>query len=126
MINKIKNLLMEILFLGVKTEPEERKGIIGMFSSIFLILMTAYFLKPAREILILTEKTAEIRSYAVAMQSVLLIFLLPVYGIFSRKYSCDNFMRTITILFSLILILFYIAASLGYHISVVFFIWLGV
>ena len=124
--NKIKNLLLEILFLGVKTKPEERKGILGMFSSLFIILMTTYFLKPAREILILTEGTAELRSYAVAMQAVFLIFLLPVYGKFSRRYSCNNFMRAVTIFFSLIFILFYIASSLGYHISVVFFIWLGI
>ncbi len=117
---------MQTLFLGVDTKPEERKGIIGMFFSLFLILMTTYFLKPAREMLILTEGTAEIRSYAVGMQAVLLILLLPVYGNFSRKYSCNSFMRSIVILFSLILICFYIAASVGFHISVVFFIWLGV
>jgi len=115
-----------MLFLGVDTKPDEIKGILGMFSSLFLILMTTYFLKPAREILILTEGTAEIRSYAVAIQAVLLIFMLPVYGKFSRNYSCNNFMRIVTILFSIILILFYLAASLGYHISIVFFVWLGV
>ena len=84
MLKKIKNLLLETLFLGVKTAPDELHGVTGMFFSLFLILMTAYFLKPAREILILTEETAEIRSYAVAMQAVLLIFLLPVYGIQGR------------------------------------------
>ena len=126
MVKKIKNLLLEILFLGVDTKPDERKGIIGMFFSLFLILMTTYFLKPAREILILTEGTAEIRSYAVALQAVLMIILLPIYGKFSRKYKCNSFMRSMTIVFSLVLILFYIAASLGFHISVLFFVWLGV
>lgn len=126
MVDKIKSLLLEIFFLGVKTKPDEAKGVLGMFFSLFLILMTAYFLKPAREILILTEETAEIRSYALAMQAVLLIILLPIYGKFSRKYNCNSFMRSMTIIFSLILILFYLAASLGFHISVVFFVWLGV
>ncbi len=126
MKNKIKSLILELLFLGVKTKPEEIKGVLAMFSSLFLILMTTYFLKPAREILILTEGTAEIRSYAVAMQAVLLIFFLPLYGKLSRKYSCNNFMRIMIILFSLILILFYAASYLGYPVSVPFFIWLGV
>lgn len=126
MINNIKTLLTDTIFLGVKTNPEERHSVIGMFFSLFLILMTTYFLKPAREILILTEETAEIRSYAVAMQAVLLIILLPVYGKYSRKYNCSSFMRSMTIIFSLILILFYAAASLGFHISIVFFVWLGV
>lgn len=126
MLNKFKKHLLETLSLGVKTEPEELRGVVGMFFSIFLILMTAYFLKPAREMLILTEGTAEIRSYAVAMQALLLIILLPVYGKFSRKYSTSNFMRVITILFACILVLFYIAGKMGYHISVPFFIWIGV
>jgi AAA family ATP:ADP antiporter len=126
LLKRFKNLLLEILSLGVKTAPDELHGVTGMFFSLFLILMTSYFLKPAREILILTEETAEIRSYAVAMQAVLLIILLPIYGKFSRKFSTANFMRVITILFAIVLVLFYIAADMGYHISVVFFIWLGV
>ncbi len=117
---------MDTLFLGVKTNPEERKGIIGLFISLFLILMTTYFLKPAREILILTENTAEIKSYAVAIQAVLLIIILPIYGKFSRKYSCNAFMRSMLTLFSIILAGFFIAAYLGFHISVIFYVWIGV
>jgi AAA family ATP:ADP antiporter len=123
---KLKNILLNTLFLGVKTNPGERKGITGLFISLFLILMTTYFLKPAREILILTENTAEIKSYAVAMQAILLIIILPIYGRFSRKYSCNSFMRSMLILFSIILAGFFIAAYLGLHISVVFYVWLGV
>ncbi|NLD36749.1 MAG: hypothetical protein GX654_07770 [Desulfatiglans sp.] len=126
MKEKLKNILINTLFLGVNTKPEERKGITGLFISLFLILMTTYFLKPAREILILTEKTAEIKSYAVAIQALLLIVILPIYGSFSRKYTCNSFMRSMLILFSLILAGFYVAAYLGLHISVVFYVWLGV
>ena len=119
-------MLLEILFLGVKTRPEEIKGVLGMFFSLFLILMTNYFLKPAREMLILTEGTAEIRSYAVAVQALVLIFFLPVYGKFSRKYNCNNFLKIVTIVFAVVLMIFYFSASLGYHISVPFFVWYGV
>ena len=119
-------MLIDTLFLGVKTRPEERKGVIGLFCSLFLILMTTYFLKPAREILILTEGTAEIRSYAVGMQAAFLIIILPIYGYFSRRHNCSGFLKLMTVLFSIILILFYIAGFLGYHISVAFFIWLGI
>lgn len=126
MLNKIKRHLLETLFLGVRTRPEEFHGIVGMFASLFLILMTAYLLKPAREILILTEGTAEIRSYAVAFQAVLLIIVLPVYGKFSRKYNTDNFMRVTTALFSCVFICFYFAARSGIHVSISFFVWLGI
>ncbi len=125
MIKKIKTFLLNILFLGVEIKPAEIKGVTGMFCTLFLLLMTAYFLKPAREMLILTEKTAEMRSYAVAMQAVLLIILVPVYGRLSRRFSNKNFMQLITIVSAVILLLFYIADILGGQISVFFFIWLG-
>ncbi len=126
MLKKLKKHLIETLFLGVKIKPEELRGATSMFFSLFLILMTAYFLKPAREMLILTEETAEIRSYAVAIQAALLVIMLPIYGKFSRKFTTSNFMRVITTLFAFILILFYFAAIEGKNISVFFFIWNGV
>ena len=63
----VKGFIKRTLLLGVELRPGELLGVVAMFSSLFLILFTAYLLKPAREMLILTEGTAEIRSYAVAL-----------------------------------------------------------
>ncbi len=67
--SSLKGWLKRTLFLGVELRPGEMLGVVAMFSTLFLILFTAYLLKPAREMLILTEGTAEIRSYAVALQA---------------------------------------------------------
>ena len=69
----IKGYIKRSLLLGVELRPGELLGVMAMFGSLFLILFTAYLLKPAREMLILTEGTAEIRSYAVALQALLLL-----------------------------------------------------
>lgn len=97
-----------------------------MFASLFLILFTAYLLKPAREMLILTEGTAEIRSYAVALQALVLALFIPVYGKLSRRFSSDRFMYAFTLVCVLTLLGFAAAGRyLGLSISVVYFVWLG-
>jgi len=114
------------LLLGVELRPGEGRSIVAMFASLFLILFTAYLLKPAREMLILTEGTAEIRSYAVALQALLLLFFIPLYGKFSRRYSSYRFMRIVTLICVLTLLAFAgLGGVLGVSVSVPYFVWLG-
>ena len=89
-----KASLKRTLMLGVELRPGELPSVVAMFSSLFLILFTAYLLKPAREMLILTEGTAEIRSYAVALQALLLLVFIPFYAKFSRRF--DSFVIILT------------------------------
>jgi AAA family ATP:ADP antiporter len=118
--------LKRTLLLGVELRPGEGLGIAAMFTSLFLILFTAYLLKPAREMLILTEGTAEIRSYAVALQALLLLVFIPLYGMFSRRFASDRFMRIVTLLCVATLLAFAaLGKGLGVPISVPYFVWLG-
>ncbi len=98
---------------------------IAMFSSLFLILFTAYLLKPAREMLILTEGTAEIRSYAVALQALLLLVFIPIYGKFSRRFDSYRYMQIVTVICVTTLLAFAAAGKAGLAVSVPYFVWLG-
>jgi AAA family ATP:ADP antiporter len=117
--------LHRTLFLGVELRPGETLGVLAMFASLFLILFTAYLLKPAREMLILTEGTAEIRSYAVALQALLLLFFIPLYGSFSRRFDSYRYMQLVTAVCVLTLLGFAAAGKVGLAISVPYFVWLG-
>ena len=86
----IKGFFRRTLLLGVELRPGELLGVLAMFTSLFLILLTAYLLKPAREMLILTEGTAEIRSYAVALQALMLLVFIPIYAKFSRRFNSSK------------------------------------
>lgn len=97
----------------------------AMFATLFLILFTAYLLKPARDMLILTEGTAEIRSYVVALQALLLLLLIPLYGKLSRLIHNERFMRAVCYLCALCLLAFATAGRLGVGISIPYFVWLG-
>ena len=111
--------------LGVELRSGELAGVAAMFASLFLILFTAYLLKPAREMLILTEGTAEIRSYAVALQALMLLVFIPVYAKFSRRFDSDRYMRVVTWVCIATLLAFALAGKAGLAISVFYFVWLG-
>ena len=114
-----------ILTLGVELKPGEGLGVSAMFASLFLVLFTAYLLKPAREMLILTEGTAEIRSYAVALQALMLLFFIPIYGKFSRRFDSYRYMQIVTAVCVVTLLGFAGLGRYGVSISVVYFVWLG-
>lgn len=117
--------LRRTLFLGVELRPGETLGVLAMFASLFLILFTAYLLKPAREMLILTEGTAEIRSYAVALQALLLLIFIPLYGKFSRGFDSYRYMQIVTAICVATLLGFALAGKAGLAVSVPYFVWLG-
>lgn len=117
--------LKRSLFLGVELRPGETTGVLAMFASLFLILFTAYLLKPAREMLILTEGTAEIRSYAVALQALLLLVFIPLYGKFSRGFDSFRYMQIVTAVCVATLVAFAAAGKSGMAVSVPYFVWLG-
>ena len=113
------------LFLGVELKPGETWGVLAMFASLFLILFTAYLLKPAREMLILTDGTAEVRSYAVALQALLLLFFIPIYSKFSRQFDSCRYMQVVTAVCIAMMVAFAALGKTGVSISVAFFVWQG-
>ncbi|WNC73096.1 Npt1/Npt2 family nucleotide transporter [Thalassotalea psychrophila] len=114
-----------LLANGADIKPGEGWNIILLMGSLFFLLLTAYLLKPVRDTLILVEGGAEARSYAVALQVIVLVILLPIYGVFSRQFSSRTFMICIAVFFSCNLLLFYILGQAGYKLSIPFFLWLG-
>src|SRR5919112_361287 len=53
--------------------------------NVFLLLAAYYFIKPVREALILSGEGAEVKSYASAGQALLLLGLVPGYGLLAAR-----------------------------------------
>src|SRR5688572_26952476 len=70
-----------------KVEPEETFSVAMLTLTIFLIMMAYYFLKTAREPLVLLYGGAEVKSYASAAQATLLLLLLPLYNVLVKHVS---------------------------------------
>src|SRR5262249_23181697 len=92
----------------------------------FLLLTSYYMLKTAREVFILSEGGAEVKSYSSAGQAVLLLFLVPAYGAFASRVSRVQLVTWVSLFFASNILLFVLAAAAQIGIGVPFFLWLAV
>jgi AAA family ATP:ADP antiporter len=93
---------------------------------IFLLLAAYYLLKTVREVLILTEGGAEVKSYSSAGQAVLLLFLVPAYGAFASRVAPVKLVTAVTLFFAAHILLFIAAIAAGFTVGVVYFLWAGI
>ena len=92
----------------------------------FLILAAYYELKTAREVFILSEGGAEVKSYSSAGQALLLLVLVPAYGAFASKVNRERLVTWVTLFFVANVGLFALAYQAGLRIGVAYFLWVGI
>jgi AAA family ATP:ADP antiporter len=92
----------------------------------FLLLTSYYMLKTAREVFILSEGGAEVKSYSSAGQAVLLLFLVPAYSAFASRVSRVQLVTWVSLFFASNILLFIAVATAHMRIGIAFFLWLGV
>lgn len=111
----------------VPVRAGEGVAVAVMVAQAFVLLFAYYLVKPAREALILTEASAEVRSYAVALQALVLMAVVPLYGALFRRLVPHYWIATVVTAFlALNLPVFVILDRAGFRIGVEFFVWLGV
>jgi AAA family ATP:ADP antiporter len=94
--------------------------------NVFLLLICYYLLKTAREPLILASG-AEVKSYASAGQSVLLIPGTYIYGKVAERVGRMRLIALVTVFFASNLVLFFIAGKAHVpYLGIAFFLWVGV
>ena len=116
-------------FLSLFAEVRGGEGgrLLLLVFNVFLILTAYYVMKPAREALILAQPGgAEIKSYSMALQALLLVFLVPAYGKVATWLPRRRLINSVTAFFIACLPLFYLAAQQGWHVGVPFFVWIGI
>jgi AAA family ATP:ADP antiporter len=116
-------------FLRVFADVRDGEGpqllLLGL--NVFLILTAYYLMKPVREALILAQPGgAEIKSYSMAAQALLLAFAVPAYGALATRLPRRRLISVVTALFIGCLPLFYLAAESGLSVGVPFFLWIGI
>jgi ATP:ADP antiporter, AAA family len=109
---------------------EVRRGevtsVLLMTLVMFLILGAYYMLKTAREVFILSEGGAEVKSYSSAGQAVLLLFLVPAYGAFASRVNRVQLVQWVTLFFVSHIVLFMLVLSAGIKIGIAYFLWVGI
>jgi AAA family ATP:ADP antiporter len=101
--------------------------VVLLFLNIFTLLFAYYLIKPVREALILTQTNAEVRSYALAAQALVLMVIVPFYtSAFRRVLPHYQLVPWITGLLAANLLVFVVLGKAGYEIGVAYFIWIGI
>ena len=121
-----KGLLERALSPFADVRRGEAVGVLLLTLLMFLVLSGYYLLKTAREVFILTEGGAEVKSYASAGQAVLLLVLVPAYGAFASRVRRVELITWVPLFFAVNLIIFAAVARAGAQIGVAYFLWLGI
>ncbi|MFW6089543.1 MAG: NTP/NDP exchange transporter [Gemmatimonadota bacterium] len=94
--------------------------------NVFLLLSAYYFVKPIREALILGESGAEVKSYASAVQAILLLGAVPLYARLAERLPRRTLINRVTVFFAACLAVFFVLGTAGVPLGVPFFLWVGI
>lgn len=105
---------------------------LGLATSLFLLLLAYYIIKPVREALILQHPAgAEYKSWMGAGIALLLLFVVPAYSKLADRLPRNRLVSGVTLFFASHLVLFYWASSApglsgSLWLGLGFFLWVGV
>ena len=122
-----KRLVDRVTALFSRVQPGEGLPVVILLLDLFLILTAYYLLKVVREPLILVGGGgAEVKSYAAAGMAVMLIVLVPAYGLLASHVKRMTLVNGVTALFAASFVVFWILYEAGVSVGVPFFLWLGI
>lgn len=94
--------------------------------NVFVLLTVYYVLKVLREPLILLGGGAELKAYASAGQTLLLLAIVPAFGWLSSRVSRLRLMTTMQLIFMGCLVGFYVLSQAKAPIGLAFYLWVGI
>ncbi len=115
-----------LLSLVTRVRPGEGRTAFLFFLHGFLLLASYQVVKALREAFMLAKFSAETRTYAVAVQALLLMLIVPLYGMLRHHLDGARLLRAVTIFFVVTLPLFALLAHFHVPIAFAFFIWVSI
>jgi AAA family ATP:ADP antiporter len=112
--------------VGAEMKPGEGYLAFVFFVNLLLLLTAYYILKVVREPLILLHGGAVSRSYARGLQALLLILLVPAYGLLANRVEPARLVNWINGVFVVSLAAFVGLGLLKVPVGFGFFVWLGI
>ena len=94
--------------------------------NVFVLLTAYYLLKVVREPLILLGGGAELKAYASAGQTLLLLAVVPAFGALAARVNRLRLLTTVQLIAVGCLIAFYALAEARAPIGLAFYLWLGI
>jgi len=123
---RVSHALAVVLRPFTKVHADEAATVGLMTLTSFLVLTAYYLLKTVREPLILLQGGAEVKLYARAAQTVLMVGVVHVYGEFARRVGRMKLLAIVFVFFTSNLAVFALLARANVSIGLPFFLWVGV
>jgi AAA family ATP:ADP antiporter len=122
-----RSLLALVLRPFAVVETDEAVTAVIMTFTVFLLLTSYYILKTAREPLILLLKNGpEVKAYAAAGQSLLLLPVLAAYTALAKRVGRMKLLASVYLFFLSNLLIFAFLAKIQVSLGVVFYLWVGI
>lgn len=122
-LNRIERMLRTLTLV----RAGEGRCVLLFSAHVFLMMAAYYLIKALRESFLLSEANAEVRSYAVAANGLILMLLIPLYSALRRVVDNAPLVVTVMVFFAGNLLLFLLAYPLhAAWFGTAFFIWVGV
>ncbi len=123
--------LERLLAPVAELRPGELIPAVLMTLNIFLLLGAYYLVKVVREPLILLDgafglQGAELKAAAAAAQALLLLAVIPAYGLLASRVGRMKLINTVAAIFLACLVGFNLLAHFHVPVGLAFFIWVGV
>lgn len=125
--NAKPGLLDRFLSLFSDVRAGEAGTVLLMLFNLFLLLASYYIIKTVREPLILATGGAEMKSYAAAVQALLLMGFVPFYSWFADQVNRRKLILGFTIFFIICIQLFFVGGLINVpYLGFVFYVWVGI
>jgi AAA family ATP:ADP antiporter len=121
-----KSGLERLLSVFADVRAGEGVAALLMTANIFLLPAAYSLLKPAREALILTEGTAVTKVQSSAIQAVLLVGIVPLFGWLASRVNRIRLITTTSLFSAANLLVFYALGQAQVREGVAFFVWVGI
>jgi len=115
-----------LLTAFTRIRPGEGRSVLLFVLHAFTLLFSYQVVKALREAFMLAKFSAEVRSYAVAVTALVLMVLVPLYGIVRRRLDGERLLRAITLFFASNMLVFAAFAGSGTSFAFAFYVWVSV
>lgn len=115
-------------FLRLFGDVRGGEGLTALLLSlnVFLIFAAYYMIKPLRDGLIISEYSAEVKSYMAPVQILVLTLIVPLYGVLADRLPRRRLINIVTWGFTAFFVAFFFAGQAGLHIGAVFFVFASI
>ncbi|MEO0422709.1 MAG: putative Ig domain-containing protein [Pseudomonadota bacterium] len=114
-----------VLRLFAPIRPGEGQGIVVLALNAFLLLTAYYIFKTLREALILSESGAVGKSVATGLVALVLIFLVPLYGVVFRHTNRTELVYWVNAFFLTMLACLFAVGLAGGSVAMLYYVWVG-